>query len=272
MAEASGERASMPIYDSCGTFNDEDSYTQTVYGKERSAARHTGHDGPQDVDARNAPRICHRSTSAAAIRGRSAGGGRVALSRSPASGTQRVDRRRVGAVLQEPPGALLQTHSRTAARHSLSETARYRQMTRRHRARDGDGMMLRRLARRLRYWLHSGERARLLREEMEVHLEMKTQDLMEDGMTEPDARGAARRQFGNLTMTAGRRAGNVDRTLVERSHTGHGLRGAHGPQATRLRRSRRAFSRAGDRRLFDDLRHCELCAVPPAARRAIRPA
>ena len=70
----------------------------------------------------------------------------------------------------------------------------------RDRARHGDGVMLRRWQRRLRYWLHSGERARLLREEMEVHLEMKAQELMEDGMTEADARGAARRQFGNATL------------------------------------------------------------------------
>ena len=32
--------------------------------------------------------------------------------------------------------------------------------------------MLRRWQRRLRYWLHREERARLLREEMELHLEM----------------------------------------------------------------------------------------------------
>lgn len=60
--------------------------------------------------------------------------------------------------------------------------------------------MIRRLQRRLRYWLHSGERARLLREEMEIHLAMRTQQFMEDGMTESDARGAARRQFGNATL------------------------------------------------------------------------
>ena len=60
--------------------------------------------------------------------------------------------------------------------------------------------MIRRLQRRLRYWLHSGERARLLREEMEIHLAMKAEEFMEDGMTEPDARGAARRQFGNPTL------------------------------------------------------------------------
>ena len=66
--------------------------------------------------------------------------------------------------------------------------------------------MTRRWQRRLRYWLNSGERARLLREEMEAHLDMKTQELMEDGMTEPDARGAARRQFGNPRSCRKRRA------------------------------------------------------------------
>ncbi len=59
--------------------------------------------------------------------------------------------------------------------------------------------MLRRLQRRVRYWRHRDERARLLREEMELHLELKTQELMEDGMAEPDARNTARRQFGNPT-------------------------------------------------------------------------
>jgi len=60
--------------------------------------------------------------------------------------------------------------------------------------------MIRRLQRRLRYWLHNGERARLLREEMEFHLAMKAEELMENGMTESNARGAARRQFGNPTL------------------------------------------------------------------------
>jgi len=60
--------------------------------------------------------------------------------------------------------------------------------------------MLRRWQRRLRYWRQSSERARLLREEMEAHLEMLTHGFMEDGMTEPEARDAARRQFGNSTL------------------------------------------------------------------------
>ncbi len=60
--------------------------------------------------------------------------------------------------------------------------------------------MPRRWQRRLRYLLQNGERARLLREEMELHLDMKIQELMEAGMTESDARGAARRQFGNFAL------------------------------------------------------------------------
>jgi FtsX-like permease family len=60
--------------------------------------------------------------------------------------------------------------------------------------------MWRRWQRRLRYWLHSAERARLLREEMELHLQLKAQELMEDGMAEADAHNFARRQFGNLTL------------------------------------------------------------------------
>lgn len=60
--------------------------------------------------------------------------------------------------------------------------------------------MLPRLARRLRYWRNSSERARLLREEMEIHLEMRIQELRESGMAESDASSAARRGFGNLTL------------------------------------------------------------------------
>ncbi len=61
-------------------------------------------------------------------------------------------------------------------------------------------MVIRRWQRRLRYWLHSGERARLLREEIEVHLEMKTQELRDSGMPESEARSSAQRQFGNVTL------------------------------------------------------------------------
>jgi predicted permease len=60
--------------------------------------------------------------------------------------------------------------------------------------------MFGRWRRRLLYWVDSPRRARLLREEMEIHLEMKTQELMEGGMSETDARNTARRQFGNSTL------------------------------------------------------------------------
>lgn len=58
--------------------------------------------------------------------------------------------------------------------------------------------MFRRWQRRLRYWLHSRDRTRFLREEMQAHLEMMAQALVEDGMAESQARSAALRHFGNL--------------------------------------------------------------------------
>ncbi|HYP15351.1 MAG TPA: permease prefix domain 1-containing protein, partial [Bryobacteraceae bacterium] len=60
--------------------------------------------------------------------------------------------------------------------------------------------MLGPLRRRLRYLLNRDERARLLREEMEFHVDMRTEELMADGLAESEARGLARRQFGNLTQ------------------------------------------------------------------------
>ena len=54
--------------------------------------------------------------------------------------------------------------------------------------------------RRLRYVLHHDERYRLLREEMEFHIDGMANDLMSEGMPEKDARAAAQRRFGNLTL------------------------------------------------------------------------
>jgi predicted permease len=57
-----------------------------------------------------------------------------------------------------------------------------------------------RLRRRLRYWLSSGTRARVLREEMEAHLEMMVQAHIERGLSPGEARTAAYRGFGNLVQ------------------------------------------------------------------------
>ena len=57
-----------------------------------------------------------------------------------------------------------------------------------------------RFRRRLRYWLDHSERQRLLWEEMEFHIESMTQELAAQGVSEPDARAAARRKFGNMTL------------------------------------------------------------------------
>ena len=53
---------------------------------------------------------------------------------------------------------------------------------------------------RLRYLARHSERQRLLWEEMEFHIESMAQDLVAQGMSEPEARAAARRKFGNMTQ------------------------------------------------------------------------
>ena len=58
----------------------------------------------------------------------------------------------------------------------------------------------RRMKRRLRYLFHHGERHRLLQEEMQFHIQTMADDLISQGMPEQDARAAARRKFGNLTL------------------------------------------------------------------------
>src|ERR1022692_2952820 len=59
---------------------------------------------------------------------------------------------------------------------------------------------LKRIRRRLRYWLEHSERQRLLREEMEFHITSIAEDLAADGVPERQAHLAARRKFGNMTQ------------------------------------------------------------------------
>jgi predicted permease len=53
---------------------------------------------------------------------------------------------------------------------------------------------------RLRYLARHSERQRLLWEEMDFHIESMAHDLVESGMSEQEARAAARRKFGNMTQ------------------------------------------------------------------------
>jgi predicted permease len=62
------------------------------------------------------------------------------------------------------------------------------------------GSSWKRFRRRLRYWLDHSRRQRLLWEEMEFHIESMAQDLVAQGMPEPEARAAASRKFGNMTQ------------------------------------------------------------------------
>src|SRR5205809_7034399 len=58
---------------------------------------------------------------------------------------------------------------------------------------------LRELARRLRMLIHRQQFDADLEEEMRLHLELRQQEQLQSGMTEGDARAAARRRFGNTT-------------------------------------------------------------------------
>ncbi len=62
------------------------------------------------------------------------------------------------------------------------------------------GSSWKRFRRRLRYWLDHSERHRLLWEEMEFHIESMVEELVAQGMPEPEARAAAHRKFGNMTQ------------------------------------------------------------------------
>jgi hypothetical protein len=58
---------------------------------------------------------------------------------------------------------------------------------------------LRELARRLRMLIHRRQFDAELEEEMRLHLELRQHEQLRSGMTEGDARAAARRRFGNTT-------------------------------------------------------------------------
>jgi predicted permease len=62
------------------------------------------------------------------------------------------------------------------------------------------GSRWKRFRRRFRYWLDHGERQRLLWEEMEFHIESMAEELVAQGVSEQEARAAARRKFGNMTQ------------------------------------------------------------------------
>lgn len=56
------------------------------------------------------------------------------------------------------------------------------------------------LIRRFLYWIRSAKRAAALREEMDFHIEEKAAELRETGLSEEDARVAAGRRSGNVSL------------------------------------------------------------------------
>ncbi len=57
------------------------------------------------------------------------------------------------------------------------------------------------MLRRLRYWLNQSQRQASLREEIELHIAEKAEQLESEGLSKHQALAEARRQFGNLTQT-----------------------------------------------------------------------
>ncbi|HXE35706.1 MAG TPA: ABC transporter permease [Verrucomicrobiae bacterium] len=62
------------------------------------------------------------------------------------------------------------------------------------------GSIWKRFRRRLRYWLERSERSCLLSEEMEFHIASMIDELVAQGISEPEAFAAAYRKFGNMTQ------------------------------------------------------------------------
>src|SRR5215472_2485271 len=105
----------------------------------------------------------------------------------------------MGAIGQQPPCSLLQTDGRWPQAPANGNRP-LPASDRGGRARDGTRMMnWKRLWLRLRYLLRHGERQRLLWEEMNFHIESMTQDLVDGGVPEREARAAAHRKFGDMT-------------------------------------------------------------------------
>src|SRR5215468_2694736 len=62
------------------------------------------------------------------------------------------------------------------------------------------GSSWKRFRRRLRYWLDHRDRHRLLWEEMQFPVDSMVEDLIAQGMPEPQAWAMAHRKFGNMTQ------------------------------------------------------------------------
>ena len=82
------------------------------------------------------------------------------------------------------------------------------------------------LLRRIASWLHRDDEIRGLREEMELHLELRTRKLHQSGLAIDDAGFAARRQFGNAAVYQDRVSALWGWTMWERflQDLRHGVR------------------------------------------------
>jgi hypothetical protein len=88
-----------------------------------------------------------------------------------------------------------------------------------------------------------------LEREIRTHLDLEVEERVADGMSEIDARYAARRAFGNVTRTQEDVRAVWTRRSPRRDRPGCPLRAPHPAQESRICKHRRADHRPGDRRV-----------------------
>ena len=126
------------------------------------------------------------------------------------------------------------------------------------------GSIWKRFRRRLRYWLDRSERNRLLSEEMEFHIASMIDELVAQGMPEPEAIAAAYRKFGNMTQISRRGSLHLDRALDERSRAGSAPRFSRHAARCRIYGVYNSHRRTRHRRQLHGLQCSQRAATAPA--------
>ena len=116
--------------------------------------------------------------------------------------------------------------------------------------------------RKFTWWIQRRRKEDELREELQFHLAEEADERQADGLTEDEARWAARRDLGNVTLAAGRHAHVVVVDAARAAGAGHPLRPAHDGRQQDLQRDGDPVARPGHRRQH---RHLQLHGFDPAA-------
>src|SRR6185436_6112381 len=167
----------------------------------RAPSGHAVHARSARAGARPPPRICDRAPHQGHLLQRAGDRGRLPLSRAQPHAGQGLAEGRVGSLGEQPAGAVLPADGRRPqAARARSEAVR--EAGDGHPARDADGMSgpsnrLMALWRRLTHLGRASSFDRELDEEIALHIEMRADELQQEGMAREDALARARREFGS---------------------------------------------------------------------------